>query len=270
MEYDKNICPIVDVDGVIASGKQFDLDIILPQDNRNVIYGIVRDCHKEPIRDAVVKLIEVIRNGYDKEERKPVSHTFTDKEGEFVFGPLCPDKYYEIQIWVDRVKHAKICATCDHEGDCLKGVDIDCKKNHKPCKEHEDEHKPCHKHYKDYEKENKPCEKPCKEHEENYKPYDKKYEEHKDYDYKPCDKKCEEHKDNDYKPYDKKCEEHKDYDCKPCDKKYEECKNNDYKACDKRCEEHKDNDCKPCDKKCEEHKDYDYRPYPMRPFGYRR
>ena len=34
MEYDKNICPIVDVDGVIESGKQFDLDITLPDVNR--------------------------------------------------------------------------------------------------------------------------------------------------------------------------------------------------------------------------------------------
>lgn len=173
MEYDKNICPVVDVDGVIAAGKQFDLDITLPKDNRNVIYGIIRDCHKEPIRDAVVKLIEVIRKDCEKEERRPVSHTFTDKEGEFVFGPLCPDKYYEIQIWVDRVKHAKICATCDHEGACLKGVDIDCKKTHKPCKEHDD----------------------------NYKPCDKKCDEHKEHECKPCDKKCDEHKDYDYKPY---------------------------------------------------------------------
>lgn len=187
MEYDKNICPIVDVDGVIASGKQFDLDITLPKDNRNVIYGIVRDPHKEPISDAVVKLIEVIKKDCNKEERRPVSHTFTDKDGEFVFGPLCPDRFYEIQIWVDKVKHAKICATCDHEGACLKGVDIDCKKNHKPCKEYED----------------------------NYKSCDKKYEEHKDYDCKPDDKKCEEHKDDTCKPCEKKCEEHKDYDYRP-------------------------------------------------------
>ena len=89
MEYDKNTCPVVDIDGVTASGKQFDLDITLPEDNRNVIYGIIHDAYKEPIRDAVVKLIEVT-NEYGKEERKPVSHTFTDKEGEFVFGPLCP------------------------------------------------------------------------------------------------------------------------------------------------------------------------------------
>ncbi len=132
MEYDKNICPVVDVDGVIATGKQFDLDITLPKDNRNVIYGVIKDCHKKPVCDAVVKLIEVIYE-CGKEERKPVSHTFTDKHGEFVFGPLCPDKLYEIQIWVDQVKHAKVCATCEHEGDCLKGIDIDCNQKEKCC-----------------------------------------------------------------------------------------------------------------------------------------
>lgn len=128
MEYDKNICPVVNVDGVIAGGKEFDLDITIPKDNRNVIYGIVKNSYKEPVEDAVVKLIEVVKE-HGKEERKPVSHTFTDKEGEFVFGPLCPDKVYEIQIWVDNVKHAKICANCKRDGSCLKGTDMgNCKR----------------------------------------------------------------------------------------------------------------------------------------------
>ena len=124
MDYEKDKCPIIDIDGVIETGKQFDLDIVLPQDDRDVIYGIVRDCYKDPVADATVKLIEV---SYDKgkEERKPVSHTFTDKDGEFVFGPLCPNRKYEIQIWVNHVKHCKICARCKHEGKCLKGVDLD-------------------------------------------------------------------------------------------------------------------------------------------------
>ena len=138
MEYDKNICPVVEVDGVIASGKQFDLDITLPKDNRNVIYGIIRDHHKEPIKDAVVKLIEVVKD-CGKEERRPVTHTFTDKEGEFVFGPLCPDKYYEIQIWANRVRHSKICAISEHKGGCLKGIDIDCKKPSNTCREYDEE-----------------------------------------------------------------------------------------------------------------------------------
>ena len=33
MEYERDKCPIIDIDGVIASGKQFDLDIVLPDDN---------------------------------------------------------------------------------------------------------------------------------------------------------------------------------------------------------------------------------------------
>lgn len=91
MEYEDKCCQIKDVGGHIENGKQFDLEIVVPEDNRAVLFGIVKDCYKEPVKDAVVKLIEVdLECG--KEERKPVTHTFTDKDGEFVFGPLCPDK----------------------------------------------------------------------------------------------------------------------------------------------------------------------------------
>lgn len=125
MDFDKKV--IVDVDGVIETGKQFDLDLKLPEDNRNVVYGIIKDSHDRPVCDAVVKLVEVCQD-----DRKPVSHTFTDKEGEFVFGPLCPHKTYSIEIWVNRVKHVKICKTCDKEGKCLKGVDLCCEKETMP------------------------------------------------------------------------------------------------------------------------------------------
>ena len=40
------MCPIVDIDGFIADGKQFDLDITLANDRRNVIFGVVRDNFK--------------------------------------------------------------------------------------------------------------------------------------------------------------------------------------------------------------------------------
>lgn len=150
MEYEKNVCPVLDVDGILATGKQFDLEITLPEDNRGVIYGVVKDCYQEPVKDAVVKLIEVVCE-CGKEERRPVSHTFTDDEGEFVFGPLCANRFYEIQIWVDKVKHCKICTKVEHDADCLKGVKLDCKKeDHKPCHKdececHKEECKPCHK-----------------------------------------------------------------------------------------------------------------------------
>ena len=52
-------CPVVDIDGVIADGKQFDIDITLPKDKRNVIFGTVKDAYKDPVKDAVVKLVEI-------------------------------------------------------------------------------------------------------------------------------------------------------------------------------------------------------------------
>lgn len=125
MERGKEKCPELEVDGIIAGGKQFDLDITLPEDNRDVIYGVIRDCYREPVKDAVVKLIEIAYE-HGKKIRKPVSHTFTDKQGEFVFGPLCPNKVYEINFWADKVKHVKLCAKCTHEGECLKGINKKC------------------------------------------------------------------------------------------------------------------------------------------------
>lgn len=114
---------IVDIDGFIEAGKQFDLEIKIDEDRRNVIFGVVKDgCH-EPVKNAVVKLIEV-----DKKERKPVSHTFTNEDGEFVFGPLCPDKKYAIDIWANKVEHIKICKHIKKERKCLKGVELHCEK----------------------------------------------------------------------------------------------------------------------------------------------
>jgi len=132
MNFENKDQPIVEVDGFIEKGREFDLEITLPEDNRTVIYGLVKDCHGEPVRDAVVKLVEVVFECGEK-ERKPVSHTFTDKNGEFVFGPLCPDRCYEVIIWVNRVRHFKICEVSNREGKCLKGVDIDCCEEKKEC-----------------------------------------------------------------------------------------------------------------------------------------
>ena len=105
---------------------------LLPEDERNVIYGVIKDSCNEPVADAVVKLIEIC---YEKGEevRKPVSHTFTDEYGEFVFGPLCPDRKYAVDIWVNRVRHVKVCAKCNHKGRCLKGIDMDFCDDKKPC-----------------------------------------------------------------------------------------------------------------------------------------
>ena len=125
MEIDKKLeHQVIDIDGFIENGKEFDLEIKLPEDNRNVIFGVVKNCYNEPVEDAVVKLIEV---EYDcgKKERHPVTHTFTDKHGEFVFSPLCPGKEYALEIFVNDVKHVKICAKGKKPHDkCLKGIEM--------------------------------------------------------------------------------------------------------------------------------------------------
>ena len=120
---------LVSVDGFIQKGRQFDVEITVPEDNRNVIYGILKNQYNEPLKDAVVKLIEVL-DDCGKKERRPVSHTFTDKNGEFVFGPLCPDRKYEIQIWYNAVNQVKICKDCSKVQECLKGSKLEeCPKN---------------------------------------------------------------------------------------------------------------------------------------------
>ena len=136
MEFEeKKPCQEIKVDGFIEKGKQFDLEINLPEDNRDVIFGIIRDCYKEPVEDAVIK----VSHDCGKEERKPVSHTFTDKDGEFVFGPLCPDKKYELQIWADKVRHCKQCIDCKRHGKCLKGVKLECRDFKPSCKDEKPE-----------------------------------------------------------------------------------------------------------------------------------
>ena len=125
MDFDYEKKHIIDIDGFIEAGKQFDLELKIDEDNRNVVFGVVKDSCNEPVKDAVVKLIEVT-----KHDRKPVSHTFTDKEGEFVFGPLCPDKKYAIDIWANRVEHVKICKEIKKDRKCLKGVDLCCEKHY--------------------------------------------------------------------------------------------------------------------------------------------
>ena len=91
MDDKKPYCPVLDIDGVISGGKQFDLDITLPDDNRDVIYGVVKNCFKEPVADAVVKLVEVFCKN-EKEERRPIGHTFTDKDRRICFWPSLPWK----------------------------------------------------------------------------------------------------------------------------------------------------------------------------------
>ena len=58
MELDKPHKPIIDVDGVISAGKQFDLDVTLPEDNRDVIYGVVKNNEIDVTEEYVYKFAD--------------------------------------------------------------------------------------------------------------------------------------------------------------------------------------------------------------------
>ena len=46
-------CPVLDINGFISNGKQFDIDITLPKDKRNVIFGTIKDECNDPVKDGV-------------------------------------------------------------------------------------------------------------------------------------------------------------------------------------------------------------------------
>ncbi|MCY6483165.1 hypothetical protein OW763_02195 [Clostridium aestuarii] len=65
---------------------------------RAALNGIVLDWKDKPVKNAVVKLFE--RNKCDCGcKLKPITHTFTDECGQFIFGPLDPKKCYVIKVW---------------------------------------------------------------------------------------------------------------------------------------------------------------------------
>lgn len=89
-----DICP--------KPSEQLELTVKIPEEKRSVLHGIVKDCNDEIVKDAVVKLFE-LTNPSDPCSAKPLTHTFTDEYGQFLFGPLYPNKHYLIKVWYDFV-----------------------------------------------------------------------------------------------------------------------------------------------------------------------
>ena len=81
--------------------EQIEAVIKVPEEVRSVIHGIVKNFKGEFVKDAVVKLLEVEHYTLTKCKVKPLTHTFTDECGQFLFGPLEPCKEYMIKIWYD-------------------------------------------------------------------------------------------------------------------------------------------------------------------------
>jgi len=72
--------------------------VTAPKEHRAILHGTVFDTDGMPVPDAVVRLFVCLG---DKPE--PKADTFTDGEGEFVFGPLEADKTYVVKVYVNGV-----------------------------------------------------------------------------------------------------------------------------------------------------------------------
>lgn len=93
---------LVSFDFVPKMNEQIDAVITVPEEPRSVIHGIVKNSKEEVVKDAVVKLFKV--KSSNKCDLEPITHTFTDACGQFLFGPLQPHEKYVIKVWIEHVE----------------------------------------------------------------------------------------------------------------------------------------------------------------------
>jgi hypothetical protein len=86
-----------------GENEQIELVVKVPEEPRSIIHGVVKDHCDKVIENAVVKLFEQ-ENPCSPCSLRPITHTFTDECGQFLFGPLAPGKHYVIKVWVSDVK----------------------------------------------------------------------------------------------------------------------------------------------------------------------
>jgi hypothetical protein len=119
---------LVKFDIIPKENEQIEAIVKVPEEKRSVIHGVVKDWKGNVVKDAVVKLFEVTGNAKSP-VLKPVTHTFTDECGQFIFGPLCPNKKYTVKVWFNDVKIRDLVIAPDcHDGKCLQG-DAEVKDN---------------------------------------------------------------------------------------------------------------------------------------------
>lgn len=104
-----SVCP--------KENQQIEAVIKLPVEKRACIHGTVLDANGNPVADAVVKLLQVVDGC---KLPCPLTHTFTDQYGQFLIGPLCPNRKYMLKIYKDniQIKYMPLDVSC-HEGKCI-------------------------------------------------------------------------------------------------------------------------------------------------------
>lgn len=117
--------------------EQIDAIVKVTEERRSVIHGTVIGLDDKPVKDAVVKLL-ILKDPCNPYSLCPVSHTFTDDCGQFLFGPLCPDQEYIIKVWYNAVNFADLVVRpipCNEP--CLDGKNT-CKHKRTDCEREEE------------------------------------------------------------------------------------------------------------------------------------
>lgn len=111
-----SICP--------KENEQIDAVIRISKEKRSVLYGRVVDECGRPVSDAVVKLLKVDEKCGKIE---PLTHTFTDRFGQFLLGPLCPCQKYILKVYKDNVlrSYESLNESCNDSNWCI-GRDRRC------------------------------------------------------------------------------------------------------------------------------------------------
>ena len=133
----------------VGKCQQIDANFTTCGDNRGIISGMVVDKCGNPVSNAVVQLYEIDKRCADR--IKPVTHTFSDEYGAFLFGPLCPGVCYGIKVWSMNTKHVEshYSFNCKENNHCMKAQHKrGCGCNHccdcaNECHEHDMEHEDC-------------------------------------------------------------------------------------------------------------------------------
>jgi hypothetical protein len=68
--------------------------VTMPAEPRSILHGTVYDADGQLVKDAVVRLFAC-----DADKLTPAGDTFTDADGEFVFGPLVCEKRYVVKVY---------------------------------------------------------------------------------------------------------------------------------------------------------------------------
>jgi hypothetical protein len=116
---------------VPEENEQIEAIIKVPKEPRSMIHGVVKDHCNKVVKDAVVKLFKM-DNPNNPKALEPITHTFTDEHGQFMFGPLCAHVKYVIKVWINHVNTREIVINADDDDE----HDDHCDDDHDSCNKH--------------------------------------------------------------------------------------------------------------------------------------